>query len=181
MTFKWCPSCKEETSIERRGRCCWCDAKLKPLPKKRGLPPKISDDQLRQLHGAYQRGMTLRGLGAKVWEFYGYSSPKSAANSLGEGFKRLHLPTRDNRELVAQRNFKHGRYKEDRNAARRYQRRQTGEVRGERCNSVRQQYPNKGAQCQNMAMKGSDYCWSHDPNRVKQRDEILAEARSRLA
>ena len=180
MTVKWCPSCREETSIERHGRCCWCDTKLKPIPKKRGLPPKISDDQLRQLHGAYQRGMTLRQLGDKIWEFYNFASPKSAANSLCEGFKRLHLPTRDRRELTAKRNFKHGRYAEDRNAAKRHQNRVNGTVRDERCNSVRQQYPNKGAQCQNMAMRGSQFCWAHDPNRVKQRDAILEDARSRL-
>ena len=177
----WCRQCREETSLVDKGTCPFCDSPLHPLPKKRGLPARITDHDLRVLHGAYMQGHTLRALGAAVWERYGYASPNSAANSIQQGFARLNLPRRDKAELMAERNYVHGLAARDgdRNTYRRLHRRKTGEVRGELCNAVRSQYPRKGAQCRNMALAGSDYCWAHDPARAVERDRILEDARAR--
>ncbi|MEI6446506.1 MAG: hypothetical protein WCO96_01345 [Actinomycetes bacterium] len=147
------------------------------------MPARIPDADLRVLHRAYLQGHSLRALGAAVWERYGYSSTKSAANAIHAGFVRLKLPRRDKAAMMAERNRVHGQATRDgdRDAYRRWRRRQTGEVRGELCNAVRQQYPRKGAQCRNMALAESDYCFAHDPDRAEERDRILTAARSQIA
>ena len=167
----WCRSCKEPTSLVEKGTCPFCDTKLVAMPKKTGVKPRISDDDALVLYRAYKAGHSLRAIGAAIQDRYGFSSQKSAANALHSAFERLHLPRRDKVELMRERNFKHGRYAEDRNSARRYQRLQTGETRGVLCSGVRTQYPNKGAQCKRPALAGSDYCIAHDPAR---RDEIIS-------
>jgi hypothetical protein len=177
----WCPKCKEDTSLWEKGRCAWCDTLLTRRPFKRGVPARLTDDQFEVLHKAHIRGASIRDLGRQVWQAAGYSSPKSAAVAISSGFKRLHLPARDRVEATVQASTTHGHGSRTNKAAyRRWHRRQTGEVRDERCNAVRTQYPSKGAQCQNMALAGGEYCYAHEPSRAGERAAILRDARSRL-
>jgi hypothetical protein len=122
--------------------------------------------------------MSLRAIGSKIKKRYGYSSTESAAMALQSGFERLHLERRNHVELMRQRNRKHGRYEADRNMARRYRRRETGEVRDVRCEGVRQNYPDKGARCSRPALNGSTFCWAHDPVGKADRDQHLKSMRA---
>lgn len=181
MTLDYCPQCREATSLHDKGACPWCDTQLTRRPWKRGVPSRVTDDQLRALHVAYERGLSLRQLGERVYERLGYSSSKSAAMAIHSGFKRLHLPTRDRIEATVAASTTHGKGSRVNKAEyRRWHRRQTGEVRGVRCEAVRQQYPRKGAPCRNMALAGGRFCYAHDPSRAIERDAILKEARARL-
>ena len=181
MTLDYCPECREATSLFEKGKCPWCDTPLTRQPFKRGVPARVTDQQLVVLHAAYMRGLSLRKLGAQVYERLGYKNAKSASVAIHAGFKRLHLPLRDRIEATVAASTTHGKASRDNKAEyRRWHRRETGAVRDVRCDGVRQQYPRKGAPCLNMALAGGRWCWAHDPARARERDAILEDARGRL-
>ena len=80
-----------------------------------------------QVKAAYviyrDKGLSLRALGALLWEQFGYASPASCANTLHDLFKREGYKLRDNKALLIERNFKHGHgARKDRAAYKRWRR-----------------------------------------------------------
>lgn len=165
-----------------------------PEPRRRrgkptGVPARMTDDQIRAAHVLYEvQRLSLRAIGALLWEPFGYANQKSCAQTLNHGFIRLGLPRRERVEATIAAHLKHGRARrnakvtdlEDYNAYRREQRRATGEVRGVTCAGVRTQHPRKGSPCSLMALRDSDYCRTHDPRFAEQIAADLAVARQRL-
>jgi len=65
--------------------------------------------QVRAAYVLYRdQGLSLRALGALLYERFGYASPHSCANSLHDLFKGEGFELRDKNELMAQRNYRHG-------------------------------------------------------------------------
>jgi len=194
----WCAGCGQEALVADDGTCVWCDGPTTPMRAKRGggKPAgkygRMSDDQLRAAHRLYAgEGLSCRQLGGLLFERFGYRSARSCGEGLYQGFERLGLACRSQREVTVARNLKHGRKRRDitREEERAY-RRQLADERGWRA----QQGPGQprcagtltggrgraGAGCQRPAMDGCDFCVSHDPARALERQATLAAARDRL-
>lgn len=158
----------------------------KPVGKYR----RMTDDQVRAAHVIYeQQGLSLRALGALIYERFGYSSPKACGVALGTAFMSLGLPRRDRVEATIAAHLVHGNARRSMKASgdpaylahRRAQRRASGEVLDRPlCAGVRQQYPRKGEPCQVRAQADSPFCAAHDPDRTAERDANLADARAKL-
>jgi len=182
-THAYCPTCKQESAIDRSRHCLWCGGET--TTRKRGgwkRPDKtayITDTQLRALHLAHVNGASIRELGRRVWQRAGYASEKSAANAISEGFKRLGLPARDRIEATVKASYKHGKGARDNKAAyKRWKRRQEGHARP--CRGVKTQPPEVGRPCRRFALADSDYCRSHDPRFAEARAAELEQARARI-
>lgn len=193
--LRWCPQCEQDSLPMNDGRCAWCDTPTQDARRRRGKPVGkwglMTDDHLRHAHSLYVRhGLSMRKLGALLYERFGFASAKSCSMALCNGWQRLALPARDRIEATVRASTTHGRLPRvakspdatpEQRAARGLQRQITGEVRAVRCAARRTQYPNKGAQCKNAALAGGDYCWAHDPDRARERARQLAAMRSRIA
>lgn len=191
MIADWCPECRRRTSLYERGVCLWCDTRL--VPRRQTLKPNggggvalwIPEADLRTLHRAYvAKGMSLRALGARVKDRYGYSSVKSCANAIQAGWKKLGLPRRDRVAALQLKLTTHGmtpRRHRDPDTYNEWRRGRWHEKVGLRppCKGVRVSPP-RGAPCQKPAMNGSEYCRMHDPAFAEQRAvELDAMRRAR--
>ncbi|MCK9249988.1 MAG: hypothetical protein M0P31_13575 [Solirubrobacteraceae bacterium] len=162
--------------------------------RKRGKPVgkwrKLTDDQVRLAHRIYvERGLSLRKLGALMYERFGYASPDSCAGALSTAFITLGLPRRDRTAATIAASTIHGLSPRGARAStdpkfsahRAELRRARGETLDRpRCAGVRTQYPRKGRPCQQRAQAGSDYCWAHDPAHAEERDRHLEQIRARI-
>ena len=180
QTHAWCDGCGENSAIDGAGRCLWCGG---PTRTNRGgwrRPDRaatslLTEPQVYALHRAHMEGASIRELGRRVWERIGSASERSAANVICDAFRRHGLPARSRSEATAKANAARrapgSPGTADRAAYKRWSREQAG---GRRlCAGVRLGYPRKGEPCQRWAMRGSDYCLQHDPNR---RAEVVATA-----
>lgn len=158
--------------------------------KTTGPPCRMTDDQIRAAHTIYDlECLSLRALGALLYEQFGYRTASVCANQLCQSFIRLGLPRRERVAATRAASTKHGRsprkpYRtdpEDFLAYRRELRLANGEVRGVRCAGVRTQYPGKGEPCQRFALTDSEFCRGHDERYAEQRAAHLARARALLA
>lgn len=165
----------EREPVRRRGKPVWKHARLKPA-------------HLYALHTLYvEQGLGTFRLAELVWDRLGFSSPKSCAQAIYLGFKKLGLPLRSQSEATALKNYRHGRRVRctgrdsgpEVQAYRRWLKEQRGDYRPV-CKAVKQQSPRKGAPCRRPAMDGSEYCWSHSPETRRDRDEQAARMRERL-
>jgi hypothetical protein len=131
---------------------------------------KLTDAQIRAAHLIYDKGgLSLRGIAEQLWQQHGYASASSCRQSLLEGFIRLGLPRRDRVEAARAASTIHGRRNGD--GYRRWLRQERGETRPPCAGRVeREDRP-----CELSAMHGSEYCYSHDPQR---RAEVLARIAS---
>lgn len=179
-----CPKHRAVVPLERAAGhvCPWCMQPTRPRKRKAPKPRRqyqhLTDRQIRAAHVIYEtRGLSLRQLGALIYEQHGYSSPQTAASALHKGFKRLGLPLRDRLTAVTRAATKHGQarrghvtpeYTRARNA-RRYPRKP--------CAAVRLNYPRKGEPCKRWATTGSDYCPSHDPAQRARLERHMGDAR----
>jgi len=118
------------------------DARGRSLEKRRGVPPNLTDEQIRAAHLIYvKRRLSFRALGKLLYAQFGYKSPRSCANSLCDQFKRLGIPARDRIEATVLASTTHGlaprgaRGAEFR-AHRRKLRLANGDIRGVRCAGV---------------------------------------------
>lgn len=151
-----------------------------------GVHGRMSEAQVRAAHVLYDEGgYSLRGLADLLWESVGYPNAHACSNALSGYFIRYGLPRRDRVAATQAASVKHGRARrkayrvdpDDYAAYRAEMRRASGEVRGVMCAGVREQYPRKGAPCENHALAGSDYCRSHDDRYREQVALNLADAR----
>lgn len=64
-----------------------------PEPKihRGGVPSKLGDRQLLELHAAHLAGASIRELGRRIYAKAGYKSPESASVVIRRGFRRLGL------------------------------------------------------------------------------------------
>lgn len=181
-----CQTCRDEALISDAGLCVWCDTPLeRPRPKRGGGKPagkygKLSDDQLRLAHRLYaSRGLSLRRLGALLWERHGFASPKSCAGALHVGFVRLGLPRRGRVEATVAASLKHGRARRATQAAYKRWRREQAGYRPQ-CAATKRNPPRAGTRCTRRAMHGSDYCSNHEPSRQTAQRDQLAAMRDRI-
>lgn len=191
----WCRACRAEMLVTDTGACRFCGG---PTGKKRGggrpagKHGRIKDPELRVIHRAYvEHGLSCRELGRRLYERFGYKTPRSCGEALYHGFKRLELPLRSQREVTIARNLKHGRKRrgntnEDEQAYRRWLRDQRGwrAIQGPgqpTCKGILTgARGRKGKPCSRPAITGSDYCASYDPALERDRQAALAAARRNL-
>lgn len=160
------------------------DSRGRDLTKKRGIPAKLTDDQLQAVYLLHMNaGLSLRELARQGWNTWGYSSEKSALNALSSNLRRMGLEPRNRIEATVKASTVHGlasrkakrdytpEYAEHRNALRR---------QSQRCRGVRGHYPRKGAQCEHFALIGGDFCLQHDPSRREEVLATVAAARAKL-
>ena len=182
-THAYCPNCQEESAIDFKGDCLWCEQPTNQA-KKRGKPAgvhgRLKDEHIRVIHRYHERGHSIRELGRQIYVKMGYASAESAAMAISEGFKRLHLPAQGQPEATASSNrrraAKDSPGKSSAAEYKRWLRKKNGGMRP--CQGVRKNYPNKGQPCQRYALKGSDFCLQHDPQRKAEVVEIARRARA---
>lgn len=186
-THAFCSNCQQESAIDHDGLCLWCGGPTggKRI-KKAGRPPGkyglIRDEQLRTLHQMHQQGLAIRELGRRIWKVAGYSSQKSAAMAISDGFKRLALPARDQSEATGRANRERADPDSpstaDRAEYKRWLRKKQGGLRP--CQGIKLTYPEKGRPCAHYAAPGSDFCVHHDPARRQEILDRVARARAGL-
>lgn len=186
-THGFCPNCNEQCAINAEHRCLWCDAPTREKKRGGGKPAgvhgKLSDRHLQALHHFHlEQGVSIRELGRRIWEKAGYASPTSAAESISQGFKRLHLPALSRQAATVKANERRRQPGSpgtaNQSAYKRYLRKKNGGYR--HCQAVKTQAPGKGKPCSHYAMAGSEFCFVHDPDRHDQVAEQLAGMRDRI-
>lgn len=177
-TLAWCPTCREWAASDPGWPCAWCDTRLEQRRggwKRPDLIGRISERAARAIHAKYQTGISARTLGRELYQVLGYKNPRTCEMQIGVAFKRYGLPVRDRIEATRLASTTNG--LSPRDWRERYRRRREAglgihmEPLQPRCKAVRVCYPRKGEPCRKPAMRGSDYCISHDPAR---RDAVVA-------
>lgn len=188
------------STIRRRRACGVCRqrhrfedvfvAELGPLPDRRlrrggrpkGSVSKIRPHHLPVLHKLYvEQQLSCRKIGELVWEQLGYKTARSCGEALYKAFHEHGYELRSQSEATSLRNFRHGRGGSDRDegAYRRWFKETHGRYQPV-CKGVKKNPPRKGSPCTRHAMEGSDFCFSHDPERAAQRNAMAAGMRERL-
>ena len=183
----WCSTCREFTVIDAGRPCVWCGT---ILVEKRGgwkrpdLVGRINEQAARAIHAKYITGVPARVLGRELYQVLGYKTPATCENAIGVAFRRYGLPVRDRIEATRLASTKHG--LSPRDWRERYRRRREAglgihmEPLQPPCKAIRSSYPRKGEPCRKPAVKGSDYCVSHDPERREWTVANLERARQHL-
>lgn len=71
---------------------------------------KLTRAQIVAAHRLHtEDGISIRELGRQMWERFGYSSPRSCANSLSDLFATVGLPARDRIDATVKASTTHGR------------------------------------------------------------------------
>lgn len=184
----WCPSCREWSVIDAGRPCAFCDTilvKRKGGWKRPDKTGRITERMARAIHARYEKGVSARQLGVELHQVLGYATHHSAEMAIGAAFKRYGLSRRGRVEAVLLASSTHG--LSPRDWQERYRRRRAagltkdGRKPQPLCAAVRKTYPRKGEPCSRPALFGSEFCFSHDPERRAERDEQLARMRDRLA
>lgn len=186
----------------RRRLCSVCRARsesdvfvpeLGPLParghgggggKPREKHARVTNAQLRALHHLYvTEQIPVREIGRRYWERLGYKNAHAGAQSLDHLFRDRGLPLRSRSEALTMRNTKHGRKARSidgaaNSAYRKWLKETNGRYRPV-CQGVKTQAPGKGKPCVRPSMEGSDYCYSHAPERAEERARVTAGMRAR--
>lgn len=168
------------------GRCLWCDTqtgaseRAEVPPRAVSRPRKISEEVLQEARQLYASGLSFRAVARQVVDRTEYANANVCATMLGSIFKTRGWPRRDQRQATADANWKHGNMVGGRRAP---GYRKPCEVARRRplCAGVRLQYPRKGEPCQVAAMRGSEFCQAHDPERRHQVLEHVRAMRERKA
>ena len=186
-THGFCPNCKEECAVDAELRCLWCDTPTRKKKRGGGRPVgvhgKLTDRHLQALHHFHlEQGISIRELGRRIWRKAGYASPASAAESISQGFKRLHLPALSRELAVAKANERRrlpgSPGTANRSAYKRWLRSKNGGYR--RCKGTKTQPPGKGQPCSRYALVGSEFCHAHEPSRQQAHAAQLADMRARV-
>ena len=187
LTHGYCDACRQDSAIDARGRCLWCDGPTRQRAKRGGWKrpnlrgSRYSDAQLRALHVAHLRGQSLNALAEQTYEAVGYGSQGSAVSAISREWKRRGLRALDRIESTVRASTKHGRAPRegrDNAAYRRWFKAQNDRYQP-LCVGVKRQAPRKGEPCQRPAIEDSDYCQSHDPSRELARQAHLVRVRAR--
>lgn len=190
-THGYCPECREDSAIGFDGSCLWCGGPTQQRSRvKRGgwqrpdlRGAKYTEDQLRVLHLAHERGESINALAKQTYERVGYKSHGSAASAICREWKRMGLRARDRIEATVRASTKHGLSPKHgpRPGYAAYKRRVLrGEADQPDCIGVRSQPPRKGEPCGRPSMVGSDFCFNHDPDNRDEIEAILVDARLKM-
>lgn len=178
-----CPACGGGKTVGAR-RCWSC--RMQSGHRGRDLQPRarrraVSIEVLEECRVLYAQGLSFRQVADVVLDRTGYKTAASAAEGIYRAFKALGWPARPQAAVTAARNFRHGRGGRDRDegAYRRFLREQRGAYQP-RCQAVKSQAPGKGRPCSRPAMRGSEFCASHDPARRAFNVVNLAFARAEI-
>jgi hypothetical protein len=192
----WCAACESlRRAVRLRDTCWWCGGELvlptRPAPapapprprrgKPRGKHRRLTDDQVRAAYRLHiDGGLSIRELGRRLYERYGYTSAHSCSVGLCGAFEGLGLQARDRVDAVVLAVTTHGlrsrgapstpEYLALRNARREHR---------PRCAGVKTAAPGKGRPCRAPAMAGSRFCAGHDPDRAAEREAHMAAMRAR--
>ena len=172
----FCPTCKCQSLLNRRGQCVWCDTLVATPPAtrtktghnvNRGVPIHATDEVLDAAIARYREGASVRQVAAEMLDRTTYANAHSFAACLYEQLRHRGVGIRS----AAEQNTKHGRARRGKvdPAYRREGRRARGEVRGVVCKEQEAGYHKRP--CERYALAGSDYCRFHDP---VLRDEVVA-------
>jgi hypothetical protein len=149
---------------------------------KRRVARKIPEATLRKLHKLHQRhDVSLNQMGRDLHEKLGYRRPQSCAVAISAGWKALGLKARDRIEMTVAKSTTNG--LSPRNWKDRKKRRleagltQKGKQR-RYCTGTTKHRGRKGERCSLPAMKGSQFCQAHAPEKEAQRREITARMRA---
>ena len=145
-------------------------------PKRRGVPCRIPDDDLRKMHRLHTTAerLSLNSIAKQVYERYGYSSHVSCATGISKGWRRLGLRARARIEMVVAVSTTSGLSPRDHRL--RYARRRAagltnkGKPRQPLCTTDR---------CKRKRMHGEMFCETHHPDRIEKRLADLADMRTR--
>lgn len=166
-----------------------------PEPDKRGggkpqwKHSRLKPEHLRVLYQVRYlgEGLGVYRIAAPIWQQFGFASQKSCSEAIYRGFVALGFELRSQSEATALKNYRHGRKTRaigESGAAvaeyRRWLREQRGSYRPV-CRAVKTQSPGKGKPCTKPAMRGSAFCWSHDPGRAGERHDQAAAMRAKAA
>jgi hypothetical protein len=155
-----------------------------------GRPVHITEELLAEARRLYAGGLSLRQVAGELHPRTGYRTVASCTEALYGHFKRRGWKLRPQREVTAARNYRHGRKprkqtREQQNAYRRWLAEQRGwqAVQGPGrplCTGVKSSPPEKGRPCRRRALADSEYCYSHDPRRVLERQPAVVRMRARV-
>jgi hypothetical protein len=182
----WCPKCEQEC-LPIHGKCGFCYSpvealkpkKPKAVGKRRGVPRRIPDADLRKLHTLHTKGKRLSAyeLARKVYEQYGFASARSCHACICHGWKALGLKARDRIEMCVEMSTKDGlsprNWKDRRRLRLAAGLTCKGKQRHPRCKAKTA----RGKRCSHASMNG-DYCWSHDPATAEVRKHQCAAMRA---
>lgn len=184
----WCPTCEQECLPMRNGTCGFCDTpvealKPKPAPvvvarRRRGVPRRISDAELRKLHALHTQAkrLSVRELSRKIYERFGYTSPASCERAISAGWNDLGLKARDRIEMTVEMRTTNGlsprNWKDRRRLRLAAGLTCKGKQRHARCKAKTA----RGKRCTRPVMEG-EYCWSHDPATAEERKRQCAAMR----
>ena len=166
-------------------------AELGPLPvrgRKRGRPfgksRLITDLQLRALYQLYEQGWSLNQIAGQVHARLGYKTANSCAVMLSEHFRAAGYELRDRIAATVLASTKNGLSPRDwkERRARRLAAGLTlkGKERRPRCAAQTTGTSHRRRRrCSRPALLGSEFCWSHDPDRAAEREAQVAAMRAR--
>jgi len=172
----------------RNGTCGFCDTLVEPLKpklapkpvgKRRGVPRRIPDADLRKLHALHtkRKRLSVNEIARQVYERYGFASARSCHSCICHGWKYLGLKARDRIEMCVEMSTTRGVSPRDEKERRRLRLAAgltcKGKERHARCKGKTA----RGKRCTRPVMEG-DYCWSHDPATAEERKRICAEMRT---
>lgn len=159
-------------------------------PRPTHKPPKnISDELLLECRRLYASGLSIRQVAERVHPQTTYASVNACKTALFSLFRTRGWKLRPQAEVTRARNFKHGRKARGISntsdvAYRHWLKNQRGWKRvsgpGQpTCKGIKKQHPRKGEPCTHPAMEGSEFCYSHDPQRELERQAICARMRAK--
>lgn len=150
--------------------------KLKAKPKKRGVPHRVPDDDLRKMHRLHvgTERLSLNQIAKQTWERYGYASRVSCATSISNGWRRLGLRARDRIEMTVAVSTVNGLSPRD------WQTRKERRLAAGLTQYGRQREPACARDgCKETSMHDAEWCHVHHPDRQDAAMARLAEMRSR--
>lgn len=178
----YCATCHLDVTPVN-GACPWCEGQTGERPPRsidrRGQGRRLTDEQVRAAHRLHMEGgLSMRELGRRLYQRFGYSNAKSCGQALSTAFALLDLPARDRIEATRRASTIHGlaprkpasdAEREARNALRREQKR-----RGrKRC----PESTSNGNRCASFTAPGLETCRLHSPEGRAKAAAYLAEAR----
>lgn len=181
----FCPRCDDQTIVDKRGACPFCDTPLLGVPRQpgpRGPAARLIRESLvqdaRRLY--YDERLSMRQVAARIHPHTEYASVASCAQSLYDQFKVRGWRLRDQRAVTAERNRRHGHARRgQRDGYRRWLREQRDDYQPQ-CSGTVKNGPRKGQQCQLRSVTGEAYCQAHHPDRQQRLDEMCAGMRLRV-
>jgi hypothetical protein len=183
----WCPTCEQECLPMRNGTCGFCDTAVVPLRpkapkvvgKRRGVPRRIPDADLRKLHALHTgaRRLSANAIARQVYKRYGFVSARSCCACICHGWKDLGLKARDRIEMCVEMTTTNGlsprNWKDRRRLRLAAGLTCKGKQRHARCKGKTA----RGKRCTRPVMAG-DFCWSHDPATAEERNRQCAAMRA---